>query len=209
MAKISELTDKQLSTNLAKYKELVITDSTNERNNKVFQAIKKEIAIRATTTVPKTKSKVTKYHSDEVDYQSYPQATFKARAVALIIDGIFIGIASQIFTAIITMLFKSKDTNLMIASMFLGVLGPFLIIPFVYYIIPLNKSGQTLGKKFLKIKVIPLVGNEQLSIKVCMKREFLGKFLSSIVFMVGYLIYLAGKPTWHDSIAKTKVISID
>ena len=105
MAKISELTDRQLSANLNKYTQLIIDEPENEKNEKIVAQIKKEITKRAThdagdVSIPVVKEtvkakKVEKFHSDEVDYSSYKAASFKSRALALVIDGVFYNIISQ------------------------------------------------------------------------------------------------------------------
>ena len=65
------------------------------------------------------------------------------------------------------------------------------------------------SKSTVKIKVLPRVGNEPLSAWTCVKREMIGKVISSIVFMLGFIVVLFKKEAWHDEIAHTKVVKID
>lgn len=214
MAKISELTDTQLSANLKKYSQLVIDEPENEKNPKVVSQIKKEMTKRAThdagdVSAPKESKKIEKFHSDEVDYSGYKAATFKLRAIAILLDSVFYNIINQIIVAILGLALKSGDATIILIGTGLGLLLSFVVLPYVYYIMPMMKNGQTIGKKIMKIKVIPRVGNESLSAWVCVKREIIGKIISSVVFMLGYIVVLFKKEAWHDDIAETKVIAID
>ena len=51
-------------------------------------------------------------------------------------------------------------------------------------------------------------GNDQLDVKTILKRETVGKFLSAIIFYLGFIVTLFGKRAWHDSLADTKVIKV-
>jgi uncharacterized RDD family membrane protein YckC len=217
MAKISELTGIQLSANLKKYTQLVIDEPENEKNVRIVAQIKKEITKRAThdagdvsspAKVEKTKT-VEKFHSDEIDYSSYKAASFKTRGIAILLDSVFYNIINQIIVAILAVAVKSGESTIILIGTGLGILLSFIVLPYMYYIMPMMKNGQTIGKKIMKIKVIPRVGSEPLNAWTCVKREIIGKIISSVVFMMGYIVVLFKKEAWHDDIAATKVVAID
>jgi uncharacterized RDD family membrane protein YckC len=145
----------------------------------------------------------------ELSNKNIIEATFKQRAIALILDGFTVSIVAQISSSLADSIFKFITSGFPVLSILLGLVVSLLIIPYLYYVIPLSRYGQTFGKRVVGIKVVSLNGEKQLSTSTCIKREFIGKSLSSIAFMIGYLVYLSGRPTWHDSIAKTKVIAIN
>lgn len=68
-------------------------------------------------------------------------------------------------------------------------------------------NGKSYGKKMMKLKVVPLLDDEEISLGMLIKREILGKFLSGLILCIGYLMGLGKEQlTLHDKIAKTKVI---
>ena len=69
--------------------------------------------------------------------------------------------------------------------------------------------GQTPGKMALRIKVIRTNGS-QLTYGRAVKREVLGKFVSSILLGIGYLMvaFDSQKQGLHDKIADTYVIKL-
>jgi uncharacterized RDD family membrane protein YckC len=224
MAKISELTDRQLSTNLKKYAELCESEPENERNTKIYAQIKKEITKRKTHDAgdvsakpvkekkvarAASKKKVEKFHNDNEDYSSYGEASFKSRALAFALDGVFYNIINQIIMALMGVLIKIGGSTMVMIGTGLGILLTFIVLPYVYYIMPMMKNGQTVGKKIMKIKVIHREGSHPLSAWDCVKRDIIGKIISGMVFMLGYIVVLFKKNAWHDEIAKTKVIAID
>lgn len=78
----------------------------------------------------------------------------------------------------------------------------------LYFMILTWKNGETLGKKWLKIKVVSTNG-AKLTLMQTFLREVIGKWLSGAVMNVGYLWALWDKDrqTWHDKIAGTYVVT--
>jgi signal peptidase I len=66
-----------------------------------------------------------------------------------------------------------------------------------------------LGKRWLKLKVVN-TPYQKVSLGKAILRESIGKFLSGILFSLGYFTSLIDKQkqTWHDKIAKTYVVSV-
>lgn len=77
---------------------------------------------------------------------------------------------------------------------------------FIYY---QARSGQTLGKKFLGIKVIKIDGTKPTIIDFVI-RELFGKALSALVLYIGFLMIIWDKNRQglHDKLAKTYVVKV-
>lgn len=97
-----------------------------------------------------------------------------------------------------------KDNPLLVLLMGIVVLG--IIVG--YYVFYQAKTGQTLGKKVLSLKVVNETGQTPGAGKFFL-REIIGKLLSSIL-MIGYLIAIFDKrkQALHDKIAGTFVIKV-
>lgn len=150
-----------------------------------------------------THNRVVKHHSSSVDFGACPSASFTLRAVAIFIDAIIVGMVGEIIIRVITIAIPMSPAALIGVAMLLN-----FAIPIFYFIYFLKKDGQTVGKKIMGIKVINSDNTAQLTVGTIIQREFWGKFISSIIFMLGYIVFLFGKETWHDRIADTKVVSI-
>ena len=82
-----------------------------------------------------------------------------------------------------------------------------LIINILYYVLFTGLRGQTPGKMVVGIQVLTREG-EVPGIGRAILREVIGKFVSGIVLLLGY-IWVAFDPNkqgWHDKIAGTYVI---
>ena len=92
---------------------------------------------------------------------------------------------------------------------FLIIVGAVMLIQALYYVLFTGLRGQTPGKMLVGIKVvdgegaIPGVGR-------AIMREVIGKFISAIVFDLGYLWVLwdPNRQAWHDKIAGTFVVPV-
>lgn len=86
-----------------------------------------------------------------------------------------------------------------------------LVFSLIYFVYPTKKSGQTLGKKLLNLKVVPKENDrDPLGWGQAFLREFLGKLLSCIPFFLGYIwaYFQRDGRAWHDFIGNTQVISL-
>ncbi len=121
-------------------------------------------------------------------------ATFWARLVAALIDSILLGVALSILASLLGM--TGEDGS-----------NPFGILGLVYYVLMTYKFGATLGKMAMNIAVRHEDGSS-LSLVDVLLREVVGKFLSTIVFALGYfwMIWDPKKQTWHDKLAKSVVV---
>lgn len=129
------------------------------------------------------------------------RAGFWIRFVAMIIDGIIIGIAQFVLSLIFGGGFDPEFTNTG-----LGLIISLLLVLIYYVWFQTKNNGQTLGKKITGIRVAEIDG-DQVTIGKMFLREVIGKFLSALIFFIGYLI-AAGKSkrALHDYLAKTIVI---
>ena len=78
-----------------------------------------------------------------------------------------------------------------------------------YYVSFTAWRGQTIGKMLLEIKVLDERGNIP-GIGKAFIREVIGKFISGIVLLIGYIwaAFDSRKQAWHDKIAGTYVVRI-
>jgi uncharacterized RDD family membrane protein YckC len=124
---------------------------------------------------------------------SGPRAGFWVRFAAALIDGVILLVPYV----------------LLIAAVGINAAGPLsLIISVAYYsLLEGGPTGQTLGKRLLRIRVIDLrVGGP-----IGPGRGFIrwiGRIISSFVFFLGYLWMLwdKEKQTWHDKMANAVVV---
>jgi uncharacterized RDD family membrane protein YckC len=123
-------------------------------------------------------------------------AGFLKRAAAAIIDSLIIGNFGRIIGG---MILSPEDIKLAGLSAILGWL--------YYALMESSKYQGTIGKMFLKIKVIDLDGNRVDFLKASI-RHF-SKFLSGIILGIGFLMVLwtDRKQALHDIIAKTLVVN--
>ena len=87
-----------------------------------------------------------------------------------------------------------------------------LAIAYAYHVwFPVKKwRGATIGKRVMNIRIVRNDGKEVTQTDLFI-REFIGKFISAIVFYLGYIWILVDEKNraWHDIIADTIVIESD
>ncbi len=131
-----------------------------------------------------------------------------------IIDFVILGIIEVVVIGLlgfgIPILMGLISQNLVGAGTAIGWLLAFVAVFLAYYfyvIVPTGKTGQTLGKKIVKIKVVDKEGNPP-GIGAAFFREVIGKAISGFVFNLGFI--WAGfdnqRRAWHDRMAGTFVI---
>lgn len=152
-------------------------------------------------------------------YQPYPfgyprYAGFWIRLAAAFIDGIILSVAflpiSIIFSALNERFYFwgswdwREGTGVGLVLLFTVIR---MAVTWAYYVIMTGHYGATLGKMLFKLKV---VGEDMgpISYGTAAMREIVGKFVSALVCMIGYI--WAGfderKQAWHDKLAHTFVI---
>ncbi|MFT4414233.1 RDD family protein [Fredinandcohnia humi] len=126
------------------------------------------------------------------------RAGFWIRFIALLIDSIILGIVEWIISALLGAITDPEGILISIINLIIGIL---------YFVVFQTKyNGQTLGKKITGIRVINVDGGN-VSIGKMALREIIGKTISAIILLIGYLM-AAGKAkrALHDYLAKTVVV---
>lgn len=126
------------------------------------------------------------------------KATILRRFFAVFIDGVIISIAAGLLTSIVP-----QDATYQ--SGFQSVIS---LLGWLYAVLFIWLKGATLGKMAMGIQVVKTDGRK-LNLWEAFLREVIGKFISAIVFMLGYLWVLWDKnrQAWHDHIAGTYVVT--
>lgn len=153
-----------------------------------------------TSSQPMQESPVT---SSTPDYASYG-----SRVGAAFADAVVIGLPTVIVLKIVgAILFV--PVSLLIGNKYLFTflfnLFDFLVLCTViaYFV---SKTGQTPGKKWMKIKIINKVTSLPPTFKEAFKRNALGGFLDLPLFGMLWPLFDAQKQTLHDKVANTIVV---
>jgi len=125
-------------------------------------------------------------------------AGFWIRFVAALLDSVII-VALSVIVATVFAVIK------------LAVVGSLaqLVLAIGYYVWFQSRTGQTLGKKVMKIKVVNATGATP-SLGTFALREILGKLASGLILGIGYLMVAwdSKKQGLHDKIASTYVVRV-
>jgi uncharacterized RDD family membrane protein YckC len=130
-------------------------------------------------------------------------AGFWMRFWAYLLDLIVIGSIDRI---VVMPLFRWLDVPLMETNLFAPISIATAVTFYTYFVLMTKFYGQTLGKMVFGLKVIGLK-EESLSWKTILFREWIGRFISSTIF-IGYVLsaFLSKKQGLHDIFADTTVI---
>jgi uncharacterized RDD family membrane protein YckC len=166
-----------------------------------------------------------------------PLADFGSRLLAAIIDGaILTGVAMVVALPVFFTVFFTRMTDVIDSTdpvtgepdpsavwsglflplilLELGLVVFLLVVYYFYYVEMLFRTGQTVGKKALKIRIVPLDPSATLTRGMAAKR-YLVEFVGGVI--VPFFRYLDGlwqlwdKPyqqTLHDKFAQTVVIKV-
>jgi uncharacterized RDD family membrane protein YckC len=123
---------------------------------------------------------------------SAARATFVERFVAFLVDSVLLGFVNYVLVQLLGD--ASQLASLVVGIAYFGTLegGP---------------TGQTVGKKVMRIKVVRASTGDQLGFGTALLR-WVAHFLSAIVFLLGYfwMLWDPERQCWHDKIARTLVI---
>ena len=153
-----------------------------------------------TQQVPQPVNEVPVSNSQGVIY-----AGFLTRLLAGLIDGVLLGIVFGILWYILGA-FKGNQSGAA-TGLFNLITYPIQIVYYVYFT---GKTGQTLGKKAMGIKVVKKNTMAPPGYVGAFLRDIVGKLISSVVILLGYfwMLWDKEKQTWHDKIAGTIVIKV-
>ena len=143
----------------------------------------------------------------------YERAGFGERLVAYLIDSFIVGLIAGIPAGCLAVLISftinpesDKVWGLSLLLIFIIVIIA-VIGSFLYYGLMWSRTGQTLGKKVMGLRVITLEGVNP-SFWRSIGRVVIGYGLSSAFFNLGFLWMLwdENKQTWHDKLFGTYVV---
>ncbi|AMV71292.1 hypothetical protein JCM30471_31280 [Desulfuromonas carbonis] len=147
---------------------------------------------------------------DAAGAAALPKAGFWIRVVASLVDSTLVTLLQFFFgtaliAAAVALTGGSADQGLGMAIAW--SFGPALGV--IYYVGFTGYCGQTPGKMALRIKVIRTNGND-IGYGVALVRETVGKFLSTLILGIGYLMvaFDEQKQGLHDRLVKTYVIKL-
>ncbi|MEA3322907.1 MAG: RDD family protein [Patescibacteria group bacterium] len=137
---------------------------------------------------------------------------FWVRGAGYIIDGFIVGLLVMIIgmpiSVIVSMMTAFTGSSILatIGQLFSSLIG--LAIAWGYFIFMTHKYQATLGKMAIGVKVVADDGVGKLTLGKVTLRETVGKFVSSLVFGIGYIVaaFTKKKQGLHDFIASSTVI---
>lgn len=176
-----------------------------------YRIRQKEI-IQAAANADKVENDLARWRSVAANHppENQPKAGFWIRVVATLLDSFLLCIVQFVLTMIITLVIgfmgiaAGEDPAV---SLIIWLFGTTISLGYAVFFI--GYCGQTPGKMALRIKVVCTDGS-QLTYGRAAKREVLGKFVSSILLGIGYLMVAFDhqKQGLHDKIADTYVIKL-
>lgn len=136
---------------------------------------------------------------------------FFARFFAYLIDGIIvfsISLPLRGFAAFVLWFFPFGIGDASVGSMSLGSFLSIQVITFFYYGWFYREKGATPGKMVLGLEIRQHPSGERLSYVTSYLRESVGKYLSGLVLLIGYLMVLfrGDRRSLHDLIFSTEVV---
>ena len=132
--------------------------------------------------------------------QQCPSASLLKQLVAMLYDSLLIIALLFIATAILLPLNKGEAIGGPVYTLYL------LSVIFIFYSWFWNKSGQTLGMKVWKIRIINDDGFNP-SWAVCFLR-LMGALVSISCLGIGYFWRLFTPYTWHDRLSQTRIVDV-
>ena len=143
-------------------------------------------------------------HNSEVKTEA-PSAGSGARILAYIIDAVLISVIGEIAGKLVAAIIPAG--SFYGGFIFLMIIN--ILVVLGYSVVPIYKTGQTLGKLILGIKITATQG--QLTFGRIMLREFIGKFISAIILGIGFLIafFRQDRLALHDIIFHTRVVAVN
>ncbi|MEA3544257.1 MAG: RDD family protein [Thermodesulfobacteriota bacterium] len=159
---------------------------------------------------PQPEITVKKYQSsaNQTEVDALPKAGFWMRLVATFIDAFIVFVLQFLLGSLLAVAGLAVGENTMGNMAILIQLFGF-VLSFAYYVFFTGYCGQTPGKMALRIKVIRRDGTT-LSYGRAAFREIPAKFISGIIFGIGYLMVAFDdqKQGLHDRMADTYVIKL-
>jgi uncharacterized RDD family membrane protein YckC len=133
------------------------------------------------------------------DVAGMAYAGIGTRFIALLIDGIILGVISSVVSLIVGGGSMSQST----ASSLINI-----VISGAYFIALIGSSGMTLGGRVLGVKVVD--GNGQTPTYGAAAIRWVGSYVAAIIILIGYIMAFWDKrrQTLHDKMAGTFVVKV-
>jgi len=149
-------------------------------------------------------------NAESLTPQSQPKAGFWIRVVASLLDSFLLAAVQFVLSLLIGLIISKLGIAVEgdpAVNMVIWLFGASISIAYAVFFT--GYCGQTPGKMALRIKVIRTDGSQPSYGRAAL-REVLGKFVSSILLGIGYLmvIFDSQKQGLHDKIADTYVIKL-
>ena len=137
------------------------------------------------------------------------KAGFWIRFIACVVDGLVVGLI-QWPIGLIFLPFQSDDPFNPNLSIILIQWILQLAVSISYFCYFLSKKGATPGKMCFNLRVVDTKTGKNVSAGKAFAREFIGKFLSSLVFGLGFICvaWRSNKNAWHDDLCHTQVVRV-
>ncbi len=168
-----------------------------------------QTAAETVETEQTTTQKIISSRNPEIDV--LPKAGFWIRLVAMMIDAFIVFMLQFLLGSLIAVagFVTGAGSESIVGNMVILVQLFSYTLSFAYYIFFTGYCGQTPGKMALRIKVIRCDGS-QISYGRAAFREIPAKFISGILFGIGYLMvaFDEQKQGLHDRMVDTYVIKL-
>jgi uncharacterized RDD family membrane protein YckC len=136
---------------------------------------------------------------------------FGKRLASTLVDGVLVFAMTLLvafvlaFIAVFVDMYTPDDAEMTGALLYLVI----LVLSIAYYVRSWSKTGQTLGKQILGIKVVGTDGNPVSSGKALLR--YVGYVVSGIALSIGFLWmeFDRKRQGWHDKLAGTYVVDVD
>lgn len=149
---------------------------------------------------------------EELDRNSQPRtyAGFFTRLTAYLLDKIILLIPLGLVRLIMGIISIAINVNVLHRQVFFSVTPADMIlysITAIYFILMTYLSGRTIGKRIMRIQVVSTEDRKPTFLEILFRETF-GRFLSTFILCIGYLMIIAGKEkqALHDYLADTRVV---
>jgi uncharacterized RDD family membrane protein YckC len=135
-------------------------------------------------------------------------AGFVDRLIAYIIDLLVVVVPPLVVFVIFLILAMAIRSQVLASVGMIITILVGIVIAIYNGIYLVATKGASIGKKFMKLKVVDLEGKYPIGYGRTLLREIVGKLISGIILCLGYLLIIIDekKQGLHDKIASTYVI---
>jgi len=150
-------------------------------------------------------------HADDRATKTITVIGFGRRLAAILLDALLLGVLSMFVAFLIGMAgvfvdMYTPNRPLPLSSL---IVICTLVFSVAYYVVAWSRTGQTVGKTMLGIKIVGADGKPLSGGKAFLR--YIGYLVSGIVFALGFIWVLFDRKRqgWHDKMAGTYVVDAD